>query len=659
MEGHGGMMGHHHMMNFKKVFFVSLVLSIPILVLSPMMGVNLPFQFTFEGSEIVVLVLATILLIYGGRPFFSGAVSELKDRKPAMMTLVSMGLGVSYGYSVYAFIMNDIIKSDMHVMNYFWEFASLTLIMLFGHWMEMKSLMMSNSELDSIAKLLPSTAIVVNGDKQEEIALDQVKQGMRLLVRANDKVPVDGIVDEGSAVVNESIITGESKPIMKKKQDQVIGGSINGNTSFYMIASHNGQEGYLSQVLELVQTTQNQKTKIETKSNQVAGWLFYIALTVGILAFIIWGVTGKDWNVAMERMISVFIIACPHALGLAIPLVIARATGIAANQGVLIKNKNVWESVENLEYLAMDKTGTLTQGSFEVTNLLSLNKEYTEKEVFEYFVTLEKHSSHPIALSILKAAESKKIEGYPTDDVELVQGVGMSGNVNGKDIKIVNEDYLISNNISYDKELYDTYSKEGNTISYLVIDNVAVGMVTLADQLRPEAMDLIKNLHDMNIEPIMMSGDNADAVKTIAEYLGIKKYYAQLLPQDKADKVKELKKDHPIMMVGDGVNDAPSLANASVSMAIGNGTDVAKDSADMLLVKNDLSKITMFLHLAKKTHRKMKENLWWGAGYNILAIPLAAGVFAPIGIVLSPAIGAILMSLSTIIVAINAMRLHL
>lgn len=654
----GGVDHSMHMGNFKQKFWLSLILAIPIIVLSPMMGMELPFQFTFPGSEWVVLVLATILFFYGGQPFLSGAKMELQQKNPAMMTLISMGISVSYIYSIYSFIANNFLHQ--HVMDFFWELATLIVIMLLGHWIEMNAVSNASDALKKLAELLPDevTRLLANG-KEEKISLQEVQSGDILVVRAGDKIPTDGKIIQGESIIDEAAVTGESRGVSKSKGDFVIGGSVNGDGTIQIEVTATGESGYLAKVMDMVRKAQAEKSNLEAIADKVAKWLFYIALVTGLTAFVLW-LFFDDLPVALERMVTVFIIACPHALGLAIPLVVARSTSIAASNGLLLKNRNALENSHDIDMVLLDKTGTLTQGTFSVTGVESISSAYTKEESLKYIGALEASANHPIATGIMKYLASENVEHYTAQDQKNISGVGLSGTVEGKTVKIVNQKELQRQNISVDTSLTQQYQEQGNTISYLMIENELVALIALGDKIKPEAKNFITQLKERGIEPVMLTGDNEDAAKNVANYLGITNYRAGLLPDGKEKIVGDWSKEGKrIMMVGDGINDAPSLARATIGVAIGAGTDVAIDSADVVLTNSNLEDILHFLDLAKETRKKMIQNIWWGAGYNIVAIPLAAGMLAPIGILLSPAVGAILMSLSTVIVALNAMTLKI
>ncbi|EGP4723164.1 copper/silver-translocating P-type ATPase CopB [Enterococcus faecium] len=656
---HGGMDHSMHMGNFKHKFWLSLILAIPIILFSPMMGMEFPFQITFPGSDWLVLILATILFIYGGQPFLSGAKMELKQKSPAMMTLIAMGITVAYIYSVYSFIAN-LINPHTHVMDFFWELATLIVIMLLGHWIEMNAVSNASNALQKLAELLPeSVKRLTKEGKEETVSLKEVTEGDHLIVRSGDKMPTDGVILKGETIVDESAVTGESKGIKKRANDKVIGGSINGDGTIEIEVTGTGENGYLAKVMEMVRKAQGEKSKLESLSDKVAKWLFYIALIVGILAFIAW-LFLTDLPNALERMVTVFIIACPHALGLAIPLVVARSTSIAAKNGLLLKNRNALEQANDLDVIMLDKTGTLTEGKFTVTGVEVLDDAFNKNEILQYLGALEANANHPLAIGIMNYLKEHEIKPYQAENLKNLSGVGLEATVKNQQVKIVNEKEVERLGLNVEQALLKPYQEQGNTISFLILENHLAAIVALGDVVKTEAKEFIRTLKERKITPVMLTGDNKNAAQAVADYLGIEEYYGGLLPDDKEAVVqKYLDQGKKVIMVGDGINDAPSLARASIGMAIGAGTDIAIDSADVVLTNSDPKDILHFLDLAKQTRKKMIQNLWWGAGYNILAIPLAAGILAPIGIILSPAVGAVLMSLSTVVVALNALTLKI
>jgi len=645
-SGHSGH-AHHHHGSFKELFLKSLPLGIIIMFFSPLHGFKLPFQFTFPYSDIVVAILSTILIVYGGRPFYQGAADEFKQKKPGMMALVSLGISVSYLYSIYAVIITYVTGG--HVMDFFFEFASLLLIMLLGHWIEMKAIGEAGDAQAALAKLVPKDAhVVLEDDSIETRPVADLKIGDLIRVQAGENVPADGIIERGESRLNEALLTGESKAVKKGPGDEVIGGSTNGEGVLYIKVLETGDQSFISQVQTLISQAQSQPSRAENIAQKVAGWLFYIAVIVALIAFVVWMIIG-DIPTAVIFTITTLVIACPHALGLAIPLVTARSTSLGASRGLLVKDRQALEIAQDADVIILDKTGTLTTGEFKVLDVKLLNDKYTKEEIIALLAGIEGGSSHPIAQSIIRFAEQQDIRPASFDSIDVISGAGVEG-------KAGEHRYQLISQKAYGRNL-DMDIPKGATLSVLVENDDAIGAV--GDELKPTSKELIKAIKKNNIQPIMVTGDNEKAAQGAAEVLGIE-YRSNQSPQDKYELVKTLKDEgKKVIMVGDGVNDAPSLALADVGIAIGAGTQVALDSADVILTQSDPGDIESFIELAHKTTRKMKQNLFWGAGYNFIAIPLAAGILAPIGITLSPALGAILMSVSTVIVAINAMLLSL
>ncbi|MEJ7234414.1 heavy metal translocating P-type ATPase [Staphylococcus epidermidis] len=661
-ESHHHHSGHaHHHGNFKVKFFVSLIFGIPIILLSPLMGVNLPFQFTFPGSEWVVLILSTILFFYGGKPFLSGGKDEIAAKKPGMMTLVALGISVAYIYSLYAFYMNNFSSATGHTMDFFWELATLILIMLLGHWIEMNAVGNAGDALKKMAELLPNSAIkVMDNGQREEVKISDIMTDDIVEVKAGESIPTDGIIVQGQTSIDESLVTGESKKVQKNQNDNVIGGSINGSGTIQVKVTAVGEDGYLSQVMGLVNQAQNDKSSAELLSDKVAGYLFYFAVIVGVISFIVWMLIQNDVDFALERLVTVLVIACPHALGLAIPLVTARSTSIGAHNGLIIKNRESVEIAQHIDYVMMDKTGTLTEGNFSVNHYESFKNDLSNDTILSLFASLESQSNHPLAISIVDFAKSKNVSFTNPQDVNNIPGVGLEGLIDNKTYKITNVSYLDKHKLNYDDDLFTKLAQQGNSISYLIEDQQVIGMIAQGDQIKESSKQMVADLLSRNITPVMLTGDNNEVAHAVAKELGISDVHAQLMPEDKESIIKDYQSDgNKVMMVGDGINDAPSLIRADIGIAIGAGTDVAVDSGDIILVKSNPSDIIHFLTLSNNTMRKMVQNLWWGAGYNIVAVPLAAGALAFVGLILSPAVGAILMSLSTVIVAINAFTLKL
>lgn len=648
---HGAMGGHahHHHGSFKDIFLKSLPLGIAILLITPLMGIQLPFQIIFPYADVVAAVLATILYIFGGKPFLMGAKDEFNSKVPGMMSLITLGITVSYAYSVYAVAARYVTGEP--VMDFFFEFTTLILIMLLGHWIEMKALGEAGNAQKALAELVPKDAhVVLEDDSIETRPVADLQVGDLIRVQAGENVPADGTIQRGESRVNEALVTGESKPIEKNPGDEVIGGSTNGDGVLYVEIKQTGDKSFISQVQTLISQAQSQPSRAENLAQKVAGWLFYIAVIAALIALVIWMVIA-DVPTAVIFTVTTLVIACPHALGLAIPLVTARSTSLGASRGLLVKDRDALELTTNADVMVLDKTGTLTSGEFKVLDVELFNDKYAKDEIVALLSGIEGGSSHPIAQSIISYAEQQGIRPVSFDSIDVMSGAGVEGQANGHRYQLISQK-------AYGRNL-DMDIPKGATISVLVENDEAIGAVALGDELKPTSKDLIQALKKNKIQPIMATGDNEKAAQGAAEILGID-YLANQSPQDKYELVEKLKAEgKKVIMVGDGVNDAPSLALADVGIAIGAGTQVALDSADIILTQSDPGDIASFIELAQKTTRKMKENLVWGAGYNFIAIPIAAGILAPIGITLSPAVAAVLMSLSTVIVAINAMTLKL
>ncbi|QIE79832.1 heavy metal translocating P-type ATPase [Weissella confusa] len=648
---HGAMGGHahHHHGSFKDIFLKSLPLGIAILLITPLMGIQLPFQIIFPYADVVAAVLATILYIFGGKPFLMGAKDEFNSKVPGMMSLITLGITVSYAYSVYAVAARYVTGEP--VMDFFFEFTTLILIMLLGHWIEIKALGEAGNAQKALAELVPKDAhVVLEDDSIETRPVADLQVDDLIRVQAGENVPADGTIQRGESRVNEALVTGESKPIEKNPGDEVIGGSTNGDGVLYVEIKQTGDKSFISQVQTLISQAQSQPSRAENLAQKVAGWLFYIAVIAALIALVIWMVIA-DVPTAVIFTVTTLVIACPHALGLAIPLVTARSTSLGASRGLLVKDRDALELTTNADVMVLDKTGTLTTGEFKVLDVELFNDKYTKDEIVALLSGIEGGSSHPIAQSIISYAEQQGIRPVSFDSIDVMSGAGVEGQANGHRYQLISQK-------AYGRNL-DMDIPKGATISVLVENDEAIGAVALGDELKPTSKDLIQALKKNKIQPIMATGDNEKAAQGAAEILGID-YLANQSPQDKYELVEKLKAEgKKVIMVGDGVNDAPSLALADVGIAIGAGTQVALDSADIILTQSDPGDIASFIELAQKTTRKMKENLVWGAGYNFIAIPIAAGILAPIGITLSPAVAAVLMSLSTVIVAINAMTLKL
>lgn len=640
---------HSHMIDdFKKRFYISLIVTIPILILSPMIQSFLGIDWRFEGDMYLLFALSTFIFFYGGMPFLKGSLDELKQKNPGMMTLIALAIVVAYVYS-------SLTVFGLSGNNFFWELATLIDIMLLGHWIEMRSVMGASNALEELVKMMPSEAHLVDENGEiTDIPIEKLTQGNRLLIKPGEKIPVDGIIVKGQSTIDESMLTGESVPVEKEVDDEVIGGAINGEGSLTVSVVKTGEESYLSQVVAMVKEAQESKSKTQDLSNRAAKWLFYIALAAGLITLTVWLLLGSSFNYALERMVTVMVIACPHALGLAAPLVVARSTALAAKRGLLIRNRASFEEARKLQSVVFDKTGTLTEGKFGITDI-QLEEGFEENEVLLLAGSLEMQSEHPIARGIVEDAKARGISFNSPETFESLTGKGLQGKVNDKEVKVVSPRYVNEKQIAYDQDVFDQLSSQGKTVVFVIVNGKLAGMIALADRIRESAKQAISDLNDLQVQSMMLTGDNKQVAYWVANQLGLTDVFAEVLPHEKADKIKEIKqKGLKVAMTGDGVNDAPALANADLGIAIGAGTDVAMETADVVLVKSNPNDVVSIISLSKATYRKMIQNLWWAAGYNIVTIPLAAGILAPIGIVLSPAVGAVLMSLSTVIVAINA-----
>lgn len=649
-EAHDHHDHHAHMIeDFKKRFWISLVITIPIVVLAPMIQELLGYELRFNGDRYVQFVLSSIIFFYGGWPFLTGLAEEVKKKAPGMMTLIALAISVAYFYS-------SAVVFGLEGKIFFWELASLIVIMLLGHWIEMKSVMGASNALQELAKMMPSMARRINENgEHEDVSITELKSNDIILVRPGEKVPADGIVLEGESHVNESMLTGESKPVAKKKDNQVIGGSVNDNGTLKIKVKHTGEDSYLSKVIVMVKEAQKTKSKTQNLADKAAAWLFYIALGAGITTLIVWLSLGKDFEYALERMVTVMIISCPHALGLAVPLVVAISTAVSAKNGLLIRNRTAFENARKITAIIFDKTGTLTKGEFGVTRFKSVNNELTDNELLQIAASIENSSEHPIAAGIVRKAKSEELNLDEVHNFQNITGKGIKATLNNKQIKVVSPGMLKEQGINSPSDVFKT---EDETVVFVLIDDQLAGFIALADEIRAESKSAIETLKARGIKVLMATGDNQQVAKAVSTQLSLDDFYAEVLPEDKQRIIKELQeKGEFVAMTGDGVNDAPALAQANVGIAVGSGTDVAAETADIVLVNSNPKDITNLILFGTATYKKMMQNLWWAAGYNIVAVPLAAGVLAGVGIILSPAIGAVLMSLSTVIVALNAQLL--
>ncbi|OEC96591.1 ATPase P [Methanosarcina sp. A14] len=659
-KGHGN--HHAHMLeDFKRRFIVSFVLTFPILLLSPMIQDFFNFELRVPGADYLTFLLSSVVYLYGGYPFLKGIKDELSEKSPGMMTLIAIAISVAYFYS-------SAVVFGLHGKVFFWELATLIDVMLIGHWLEMRSVMGASRALEELVKIMPSVAHLKKNGDVVDIAVDQLKVGDNVLIKPGEKVPVDGTVVEETSSVNESMLTGESKPVTKKPGNDVIGGSINGEAAFVVRVEKTGKDTYLSQVVELVRAAQESKSKTQDLANRAAMYLTIIALTVGALTFILWLIFGQQLVFALERAVTVMVITCPHALGLAIPLVVAVSTSIAAKSGLLIRDRQAFERARNLQAIIFDKTGTLTEGRFGVTDIVSLSGEENEtgenlkdsnERILSLAASLEASSEHPIATGILESAREKGVQTQAVEEFSSIPGKGVQGLVDGNKFLVVSPGYLEENGIALKNQKIEEIEAQGKTVVFLLEESKVLGAVALADIIRKESREAILKLKSMGIKCLMLTGDNRYVAAWVSKELELDDYFAEVLPHEKAEKVKEVQAEYITGMVGDGVNDAPALAQADVGIAIGAGTDVAIETADIVLVKNDPRDVVDIIGLSKKTYSKMYQNLLWATWYNVFAIPLAAGILYGYGILLSPAIGAVFMSLSTVIVAINAKTLKM
>ena len=639
---------HAHMADdFKKRFFISLIATIPVLLLSPMIQqfIGIAGKIRFPGDSYVLFLLSAFVYLYGGFPFLKGLYDELKARTPGMMTLIGFAISV-------AFIYSSFVVFGLAGKIFFWETVTLIDIMLLGHWIEMKSVMGASRALEELAKLMPHEAHLAAEDGgTKDVPVDTLKTGDKILVKPGEKVPADGKIIKGTSSINESMLTGESRPIDKKEGGKVIGGSVNGEGAITVEVEKTGKGSFISQVIELVKQAQESKSKTQDLANRAAVWLTVVALSAGAITMLVWIPAGKEFVFALERAVTVMIITCPHALGLAIPLVVAVSTSLAAKNGFLIRNRAAFEKARAIQAVIFDKTGTLTEGRFGVTDVINYSGDYTKETVLKYAASIESNSEHPIAKAIVEASKEK--DGV--ENFRAIPGKGAEGRVNGKEVKVVSPGYLRGLSISVPGEAAEVLKGQGKTVVFLLVDGKISAAIALTDIIRKESKEAVAALKSMGIKCIMLTGDNKQAAKWVSDELGLDEFFAEVLPDGKAAKVREVQARGLVTaMTGDGINDAPALATADVGIAIGAGTDVAVETADIILVRSNPMDVVSLIHLAKNTFRKMIQNLVWATGYNVIAIPLAAGVLYNFGILLSPAAGAVLMSLSTVIVAINA-----
>ena len=640
----------HHTGDFLKRFWICVGLTIPVLLLSHMIQQWMGFQVEFPGDKYVLISLGSVIYFYGGWPFLKGMIAEIRHGRIGMMTLVAIAISVAFIYSV-------AVIFGLKGMDFFWELVTLIDIMLLGHWLEMRSQRAASGALQSLVALLPSNVHVQRGNEVIDVNIRELREEDIAIIKPGEKIPADGVIIEGNSFVNESLLTGESAPVKKGTDIKVIAGSINGDGSLKIKVTGTGKDSYLNKVITLVQTAQNAKSQTQNLADQVAKWLTLISIVVGVSTFIIW-YANHDLAFALERMVTVMVTSCPHALGVAIPLVVAISTTASAAHGLLIRNRTAFENARKLTTVIFDKTGTLTKGSHEVQRIVATTAAYSEDEILQYVSAIQQHSEHYIAKGVLKALAEKKLSLWPSSDFNYIQGVGVSGIVNGRNITAAGPNYFKKDNMPL-PELPSVVDQDSETVIYVLIEKKPVGIITLADTIRESSGEAIKRLKKMHITSFLLTGDNDRIAAAVAGKLGMNGYLANVLPHQKQERVKEFQgKGENVAMTGDGVNDAPALAQADVGIAIGSGTDVAAETADIILVNSDPKDVSRAIEFGRKTYRKMIQNLAWAVGYNVIAIPLAAGVLYP-SFLLSPAMGAVLMSLSTIIVSINARLLRL
>lgn len=647
---HGGHDKHagHSVEGFLKKFIINTIVTIPVLALSHMIQQWLGFELTFIGDKYVLSALATFIFFYGGFPFLKGLYDEVRTKSIGMMTLIGVAITAAWAYSF-------AVTLGLTGMDFYWEMATLIDIMLLGHWLEMKSVKSASRALELLVKMMPSNAHLVLNGEMKDVPVEDLKENDIVAVKPGEKIPVDGVVIDGESHLDESMLTGESKPVKKKKDDHVIGGSVNGNGSLKIKVLHTGKDSYLNKVIKLVEDAQKVKSKTQNLADRAAKILTFVALIGGVITLIVWLALGFEFVYALERMVTVMVISCPHALGLAVPLVVAISTTMSAKKGLLIRNRTAFENARLINTIVFDKTGTLTKGSHELSGIIVIDNQYDEKELLKFASGIEKHSEHYIARGFMNKIKEEGIKVPESEKFDSIPGKGIEGIVEGKEIKVVGPNYLKEKEI----EIPDSAKNAtAATIVYILISNKLVGYFTFADQIREESFDAIKTLKSEGIKNLLLTGDNEKVAKKVSDELKMNGFMANVLPHQKLEKVKELQNNGEfVAMTGDGVNDAPALAQADVGIAVGSGTDVAAETADIILVNSNPKDIADLILFGRATYKKMMQNLVWATGYNIIAIPLAAGVLYNFGIVLSPAIGAVLMSMSTIIVAINAQLL--
>lgn len=642
-----------HIMEIKRKALISSMLTLPVILYSKdiqdLFGLSMP---QFPGSEWIAPVLSAIVFFYGGLFFLKGAVDELKLRKPGMMTLIGIAISVAFVYSLSTLVFGG--------KEFFWEFTTLIMVMLWGHWIEMKSVLGASRALEELVKLMPTKANLIKNGEIIQVHVSELKPGDEVLVKPGEKIPADGVVIEGSTHLNEAMLTGESKPVFKGVGDKVIGGAINMEGSIIVRVEKTGEETYLAQVLKLVREAQESKTRLQDTADRVAFYLTVVAVGVGFMSFIGWMFLSGDLRFAVERAVTVMVIACPHALGLAIPLVVAISTSYSAKNGILVRRRLALETVRDVDAVIFDKTGTLTEGKFGVSDVVSSG--IPDMELLKITAAVEKYSEHVMAKAIVDHVKEKGFDFPEVKNFRAFSGKGVVGEVNDKHVAVgtslLMEELKVEKNAQILRKVKE-FESQGKTVILIAMDGKLIGAIALADRIRKESYEAILELKKLGKRVVMITGDSEEVARYVASELGIDEFFARILPHEKAEKVRELQnRGMKVAMVGDGINDAPALTQADVGIAICSGTDVAIESADIILVKNDPRDVVKVIKLSAITVRKMLQNLFWATGYNIITIPLAAGIATPWGIVLKPAIGAVFMSASTVIVAINAMLMR-
>ena len=649
-SGHGDHDKHagHSVEGFRQKFWLSLALTVPILLLSDMIQHLLGFHLDFPGRKWVLFALSSVLFAYGNQPFLVGAVAELRHRAPGMMTLIALATTVAFVYSV-------AVTFGLPGMDFYWELATLIVVMLLGHWIEMKTISGASRALEMLVSLMPAEAHIVQDDGSvQDHPVQHLQPGDVVLIKANEKIPADGEVVEGESSVNESMLTGESQPVIKTIGAEVIAGAVNGNGTMKIRVTSAGQDSYLQKVVRMVQEAQSGKSKTQNLADRAAQWLTFVAIGAGLLTLGYWLWAGQTTAFALERMVTVMVIACPHALGLAIPLVVAISTALSAQHGLLIRNRTAFENTRNVTAIIFDKTGTLTEGAFGVNRIASVSPEYKDTDVLQLAASLEQNSEHPIAQGIILYAKEERVSLLEVSEFQSLTAQGIQGKINDKEVMVVSPNYLKSKGIALPEA---AQSNAAETVVFVLVGSQLAGFIALSDRLRKTSAAAVAAFQKDGVKVIMATGDNKQVADSIQRELKLDEVFAEVLPHQKVEIVESLQaKGEFVVMTGDGVNDAPALAKADVGIAVGSGTDVAAETADIILVNSDPMDILRLIRFGKATYRKMLQNLFWATAYNLIAIPVAAGLFYP-NLMISPAFGAVLMSVSTIVVALNAQLL--